>query len=105
MFVARLLGRVLSLLQVKKLCFLERLLGMMVSCQDVIQWSQFHAYPLQKFLLPLQFKLVQQPRSLIQALHWWMESSRFRGGGSITGTEENANNTGCQSLGALHRRE
>lgn len=37
-----------------QLMILIQLLGMMVSCQDVLNWSHFHVRPLKQFLLPFQ---------------------------------------------------
>lgn len=66
---------------------LAKLLGMMVSCQDIVPWSRFHLQPLQSFLRPYQrdiaikcsLRLKLTPKLRV-ALRWWSDPLRFSQG-------------------------
>lgn len=73
-----------------ELCDLASLLGMMVSCQEVVSWSRFHLRPLQKFLRPYQRNIAQRttmrlmlPKNLRSKLRWWLSPTRFTTGASL----------------------
>lgn len=53
---------------------LTALLGLMVSCQDVIPWSQFHLRPLQSFLRPYAH-LIETKASKTLMLSSWVKLS------------------------------
>lgn len=48
-----------------QLMFLARLLGMMVSCHDIVAWAQFHPRSLQTFLRPFQRCIERRSRLLL----------------------------------------
>lgn len=69
---------------------LSSLLGLMVSCQDILPWSRLHLRPLQSFLLPfshlIETKTTIQlilPSSVKDSLNWWLNPSRLQTGLSL----------------------
>lgn len=65
---------------------LARLLGLMVSCEDIVPSSRFQLHPLQQFILPFA-KLIQQKAHLClslmgspavrSGLTWWVAPNRL----------------------------
>lgn len=69
---------------------LSSLLGLMVSCQDIIPWSRFHLRPLQSFLRPFSHLIevksqrhLTLPSSVLESLDWWMAPHRLQTGCSL----------------------
>lgn len=69
---------------------LSSLLGLMVSCQDIIPWSRFHLRPLQAFLHPYSHLIeikaslnLSLPVAVKNSLDWWLSLSRLHMGLSL----------------------
>lgn len=63
---------------------LARLMGMLVSCQDVIPWACFHSRLLQAFLVPFQHLIERNQHQMVtltevmkQELSWWRAQGKL----------------------------
>lgn len=70
--------------------FLARLLGLMVSCQDMVAWACFRLRPLQKLLRPYTKQIRRKlhtrvflPATLRVCLDWWLVLGRLTQGLSL----------------------
>lgn len=69
---------------------LASLLGLMVSCQDILVWARFHLRPLQSLLRPYSNLVGRKrhlpipfPCSLRKSLDWWLAPGRLSQGLSL----------------------